>query len=105
MSRISRHGGISGHNDATTGHYALNAMGGRAFDSSALVGDALGSAAPERRGILLVLALVFAVGLYVGALLFSGRPSHTPDIVVCPAPGSPPAAAVPSECGPQGVAR
>ncbi|MFC9897277.1 hypothetical protein ACFVMC_26610 [Nocardia sp. NPDC127579] len=103
MTRYNRH--LYGENDRNAGHYALHAMGGRAFDSSALVGETLGSAAPERRGIILVLALVFAAGLYAGALLFSGRPSHTPEIVYCPVPGSPPIAAVPAECGKPGVTR
>ncbi|MEU8900697.1 hypothetical protein AB0C65_32870 [Nocardia sp. NPDC048505] len=103
MIRNNRH--LYGENEPNAGHYAMHAMGGRAFDSSALVGETLGSAAPERRGVILILALVFAMGLYAGALLFSGRPSHTPDIVYCPAPGSPPAAAVPAECEQPGVTR
>lgn len=84
--------------DPTTGRTALSAMASPVFDSSRLTGKAIGAAPENHRGTLLVLALVFAAGMYVGLLLFGDRPDHTPTIVYCPSPGSAPAALLPAEC-------
>ncbi|WP_280266702.1 hypothetical protein [Nocardia wallacei] len=61
---------------------------------------------PELRAGLVLLLFVFAAGMYVSVLLFGDRPDGPRPVIVCPAPGSPPVAALPAECGPpQGVRR
>ncbi|QLY29277.1 hypothetical protein H0264_28940 [Nocardia huaxiensis] len=48
--------------------------------------------------VVVLLTVVFAVGLYLGVLLFGTRDALPSTVVVCPAPGTQQVAAWPKEC-------
>ncbi|WP_330179632.1 hypothetical protein OHB26_24695 [Nocardia sp. NBC_01503] len=53
---------------------------------------------------LILLAFVFAVGVYLGVLLFGSRSALPSTVVVCPAPGTANVALWPSDCPREAVA-
>ncbi|QIS19562.1 hypothetical protein [Nocardia terpenica] len=82
----------------------LDAWGGSEFTGVGVV--ARGGLSASQLGALVLLAFVFAAGVYGGMLLFGRHDEATTTVVVCPGPGSAPVAVLPAECGPsQGVAR
>ncbi|AYF78013.1 hypothetical protein D7D52_34065 [Nocardia yunnanensis] len=53
---------------------------------------------PGALAVLLLLAFVFAAGLYLGVLLFGTRESLPTTVVTCPAPGTAQVAVWPQGC-------